>query len=338
MPEGKPGTEERWSTERILETGRSFWEARVLLAAAELNLFTLLARKPSTARGLAREARTDPRATERLLDALAAMELLEKQGDRYRVAGAVAAALSDDSPESVLPMLQHQSAVFRRWAELPTVVRTGESSRQEGERHSAEETRAFIGGMHVLGQKRAPLVADAINIEQVRQLLDIGGASGTYTIEFLRRSPDMKSTLFDLPEVVELARDRLAAEGLLDRVRLVGGDFYSDPLPEGHDLAFLSAIIHQNSREQNRDLYSKTCAALIPGGRIVIRDHVMDPTRTRPRAGALFAINMLVGTPGGGTYTFDEIREDLEAAGFIEARLLEADQEMNGLVQAVKPN
>jgi hypothetical protein len=101
----------------------------------------------------------------------------------------------------------------------------------------------------------------------------------------------------------------------------VAGDFGRDELPEGADLAWVSAIIHQNSRPQNRELFRKVNRALNPGGRIAIRDVVMRQSRTAPLSGALFAVNMLVGTRGGGTFTLGEIRSDLLQAGFRRVRL-----------------
>jgi hypothetical protein len=98
-----------------------------------------------------------------------------------------------------------------------------------------------------------------------------------------------------------------------------------------------STIIHQNSPEQNEALYRKCFDALEAGGRIVIRDHVLSPDRTRPPSGALFAINMLVATPGGGCYTFEEIRVGLEAAGLERVRQLREDEQMDGLVEAFRP-
>jgi len=97
-----------------------------------------------------------------------------------------------------------------------------------------------------------------------------------------------------------MAESLLKTVGLRDRVRLVPGSFYTDPLPAGADLAWVSAIVHQNSREQNRALFAKVCAALVPGSRILIRDFVMDDTRTDPPAGAFFAVNMLVSMPAAG--------------------------------------
>jgi len=120
-------------------------------------------------------------------------------------------------------------------------------------------------------------------------------------------------------------------------VILVPGDFYRDELPPGHDLAFLSAIIHQNSPEQNLDLFSKVFRSLDPAGRIVIRDHVMSEDRTYPKDGAIFAVNMLLGTAGGNTYTFEEIKKGLQEAGFSSVRLLQKGEHMDGLVEAFKP-
>jgi SAM-dependent methyltransferase len=147
----------------------------------------------------------------------------------------------------------------------------------------------------------------------------------------------MKATLFDLPEVIEIARERLHREGLIDRTTLVAGNYYEEELPGGHDLILISAIIHANSPDENRELYKKAFRALKPGGRVLVRDHVMDPDRIHPRDGAVFAINMLVGTSGGGTYTFEEIEMGLSRAGFVRIKLLKPGEHMDAVVEAFKP-
>jgi predicted methyltransferase len=134
-----------------------------------------------------------------------------------------------------------------------------------------------------------------------------------------------------------MARERLNYEGLLDRVTLVPGSFYLQEFPEGHDLALISAIIHSNSLGENLELYQKVFRALKPGGRILVRDHVMSPDRIWPRDGAIFAINMLVGTPSGGTYTYEEIEQGLRQAGFERIRLLKQGEHMDAVVEAFKP-
>ena len=125
---------------------------------------------------------------------------------------------------------------------------------------------------------------------------------------------------------------------MADRVEVVAGDYLADPLPQGADLAWLSAIVHQNPPDQNRHLLAKVRDALAPGGRVLIRDVVMEPDRVRPPFGALFAVNMLVNTPGGGTYTFEEIAGWLTEVGFEEPRLVHRDEGMNSVVEARVPD
>jgi hypothetical protein len=172
---------------------------------------------------------------------------------------------------------------------------------------------------------------------QFTHLLDIGGASGTWTTRFLQLYPGAQATIFDLPEVIPMAAGAPAAPGMADRIRLVAGDYNGDDLPPGADLAWVSAIVHQNSRDQNRALFRKVFAALVPGGQILIRDIVMDESRTYPVAGVFFAVNMLVATPGGGTFTFNELGEDLSSAGFTDIRLLRKGEIMDSVVSARKP-
>ncbi len=321
----------------ILELARNFMESRILLTGAELDLFTLLSPGPLSAQEAAERTGADLRALTIVLDALAAMELLVKREGRYTCPPAVSALLSRNSPESVLPMVHHMAHVWQRWSNLTDVAGNRKKPGRQATPPEAGETMAFIGAMHAIAAKLAPGIVAAVGAGRAKNLLDVGGASGTYTLAFLKAFPEMRATLFDRPEVVEMARQRLGEAGLLERTALAGGDFYRDELPPGHDLAFLSAIIHQNSPQQNLDLYRKIFRALVPGGRIVIRDHVMEPDRTRPRDGAIFAVNMLVGTAGGNTYTYEEIHAGLVEAGFVRVRLLHKGEKMDGLVEGFKP-
>ncbi len=318
--------------ESLLTLSRAFQESRVLLTGAELNLFTPLSKEVLTADALAARLGADPRALAVELDALAAMDLLVKADGTYRTSPD-AACLSEDDPDSILPMLLHAAALWDRWTGLTRRI----GGTPLSERPPADATRAFIEAMHVVSAPRAARLATDVGLEGASRLLDVGGGPGTYTAAFLRESPGLSATLFDLPAVVEIARERLSRAGLLGRVTLVAGDFETDELPGGHDLAWLSAIVHQNGPAQNDALYGRILHALVPGGRLVIRDHVMEPGRTRPRAGALFAVNMLVGTEHGGTYTFDELRAGLERAGFVRVRLLRTGDRMDGLVEAFRP-
>ena len=140
--------------------------------------------------------------------------------------------------------------------------------------------KAFIGAMHVVAKGLSSEIAEDYDSKPYHKLLDIGGASGTYSVAFLRKNPKMRAVIFDLKEVIPMAQERLQEEGLFDRIEFVSGDFYKDALPSGCDLALLSAIIHQNSLEENETLFLKVHRALEPGGVILIRDHIMDESRT----------------------------------------------------------
>lgn len=319
----------------MLALSRVYQGACILAAAAELNVFPSLADSPLAADALADRLHCDLRGLTVLLDALAALELLEKNGSRYSLADGVAATLTPGGGQSVLAMVQHQTNCMHRWAQLGRVVKTGRpAERRPSLLGEAGDEAAFVGAMDNISAPVAENVIRAVVPPEFAQLLDVGGASGTWTRAFLRACPAATAVLFDLPHVIPMAERQFAAAGLRERVRFAAGDFTADPLPAGADLAWVSAIVHQNSREQNRSLFAKVFAALAPGGRIAIRDMLMDGSRTSPVPGALFAVNMLVGTEGGGTFTFDELREDLEAAGFSNPAVLRRDAAMNSIVVA----
>jgi SAM-dependent methyltransferase len=316
---------------------QGFMECKILHTAAELNLFTVLTMNPMSVEEVAAKISSDSRALAMLLDALAAMGLLSKSGNKYLCESAIAQWLSEKSARTILPMVLHMASLWRRWSRLTDIIKNVPDAREEFEfKRNEEELRAFIGAMHSIGAPMASMIAAAVNPGASRALLDVGGGSGTYSLAFLRAVPEMKATLFDLPEVIEMARERIQEEGMLDRVTLVGGSFYLDEFPYGHDLALLSAIIHSNSPGENLELYRKVFRALKPGGRVLIRDHVMSPDRTFPRDGSIFAINMLVGTSGGSCYTYEEIESGLVQAGFTRIRLLKQGAHMDAVVEGFK--
>jgi len=319
------------------EEARGFMKSRVILTGAELDFFTRIDRRPSSAEEIAGEMGLDPRATARVLDCLTAYGLLRKENGRYNLTFE-SATFSSLHPETVLPMLLHMNGLWDRWSRLTGILRKEPCAPQDpGLKMDEENRKAFIGAMHVVGRGLSREIAGSVDLARVRRLLDIGGGSGTYIIAFLSKNPGMRGVIFDLENVIPMARERLESEGFLDRVDLVAGDFYRDELPKGCDAALLSAIIHQNSPKENEELYAKIYRALDPGGILLIRDHIMDESRTCPAAGAVFALNMLVNTRGGDTYTFREVKESLERVGFPAVRLLRSGERMDSIVEAQKP-
>jgi predicted O-methyltransferase YrrM len=327
----------RWTAQELLDMGNSYQRSAVLGTAAVWDVFEVLSKNAMTAEGLAKKLQTEARATRIILDALAALGILIKDNNKYHLPDELAELLTENGSQSVLAMLRHQANGLRRWVQLDRVMQSGKpAQRIESIRGPEADEAAFIGAMHNISAPMADGLINQLRDLKFEHLLDIGGASGTWTIAFLRALPQIKATLFDLPQVIPLARKRIGAAGLSKMVRLVGGDFYTDELPSGADFAWLGAIAHQNSRNQNRTLFAKIRTALQDQAVLVLRDVVMDNSRTSPVAGALFALNMLVATDGGGTYTFEEYRQDLEHAGFENPVLLHQDEFMNSLIRADK--
>ena len=326
-----------WTAEAISEVSRGYQGACVITAAAELELFDRMGGRKFTANEASKKLGCDLRGVTVLLDVLSAMKLLMKKGEKYEVPVAVKAVLTVGGNKSLLAMMQHQAVCLRKWSRLAEVVKTGQRAKvAPGVLGKAAEYAAFIEAMNnVSGPLAAPLVKKLGRLE-FTHLLDVGGATGTYTIAFLKKYPKARATIFDLPYVLPQAKERLKAVGMAARVDLAGGDFYIDTLPKGADLIWLSAIVHQNSRAQNRELFAKCFAALESGGQLLVRDFLMEESRTEPVGGAFFAVNMLVATPTGGTFTVSELKEDMEAVGFTGVKIVHREPTMHSVIAARK--
>jgi predicted O-methyltransferase YrrM len=151
-------------------------------------------------------------------------------------------------------------------------------------------------------------------------MLDVGGGSGAYAIAFARASRELQVEVFDLEKVLPIAQGHIQEAGLSDRITTRSGGLRRDDLGQGFDLILLSAICHMLGPAANQELLRRCFAALAPGGRVVVQDFILEPDRTAPRSASLFALNMLVGTPEGSSYTSDEYRSWLGEVGFVEAR------------------
>jgi SAM-dependent methyltransferase len=305
------------SSSVILDTVYGFRQARVLLTAFELGVFTQLGTHAKTASEIAAVLRTDARATDRLLNALCAMGYLKKNKARFSNTPVSARFLVKGKPD-YLAGLMHTSHLWNTWSTLTDAVREGTSVALRADSTNVEMNwvNAFIAAMHMRAYKTAPAVVKRIDLKGVRRMLDLGGGSGAYSMAFVRARKEIRSVIFDLPRVTPLTREYIEAERLGGRIQTVDGDYTLDSFGYGYDLVFLSAIIHSNSQDVNRLLFRKAFDALNPDGQLVIQDHIMNEDRTAPLAGALFSLNMLVGTRAGDTFTESEIQSWMKESGF----------------------
>ena len=304
----------------LSQTLRAYMESRALLTALELDVFTAVG-GGATAPEVARKVSTHARATEMLLNALVAMGLLVKQQDVFRDTTATARYFAGGSKDNARPGLIHTANIWHRWSNLTDCVRAGTAvGHQEMAERGDDWTEPFIAAMHRNAAERAPLVVQAVGTAAGERMLDVGGGSAAYSIAFAKANETLRATVLDLPAVLPIAQGHINAAGLAGRVDTRAGDLRHDALGNGFTLVLVSAICHMLDPQENQDLLRRCFEALEPGGRVVIQDFILEADKTGPKQAALFALNMLVGTPAGSTYSYEEYTAWLRAAGFPEVR------------------
>jgi len=292
----------------IRKLSGGFQSARVLITANNYRVFDFLETQ-QTGGTIARKIKADHRATEMLLDALTGMGLLNKKNGKYKNTPLASRMLVSGKKYYQGDIISHSDMIWDRWASLDTILKTGKPSL------SPRNHTAFILGMHNLAVLKAGGIIKAIGLDNVQKVLDLGGGPGTYAIEMAKKGLDV--SLFDLPETMKIARKVAKQSGIgKNSIRFMGGDFLNDDLGKDYDLILISQILHMFSEKVNMDLIRKCKKALAKKGKIVIHEFIINEDRTSPVHSALFAINMLVNTSDGRTYTPGEISKWFRKSGF----------------------
>jgi SAM-dependent methyltransferase len=304
--------------DELRETVVAFQKSRIILTACELDVFTTIGEENLGAKAISKKLNVNERAAERLLNALVSLNLLQKKNENYSNPEESLRFLSKNSPDYVTALM-HSNHLWDTWSHLTEVVRTGNVAHDEAINERGDEwLEAFINTMHYRGKKQAPSQISKIDLENTASVLDVGGGSGIFCMEFIKRKPGIKVAVFDLPNVVPISKRIIEREGFTGKIALHTGDYTVDKLPGGFDLVFLSAIIHSNSYQMNEELVQKCYGSLNPGGKIVIQDWIMNDAKTEPFQGAIFAINMLVGVEGGDCYSENEVGTWMRNTGFTD--------------------
>jgi acetylserotonin N-methyltransferase len=309
----------------ILDLLEAFRRSKVMFAAVALGVFDRLASAPAPLSDLARDLSANPDALERLLDANVGLGLLSRDDSAYANAPAARAYLCSDSPLRITGYVNYSNRVlWQLWAHLEDAVREGthrwsQAFGLEGPIFShffrnEEDKREFLLGMHGYGQISSPQVVAAFDLSRFQRLADLGGATGHLAIAACRRYPELRAVVFDLPAVVPIARAQIQAAGLADRIEVVGGDFFTDMLPEA-DLFALGRIVHDWSEDKIRLLLGRICERLPPGGALLLAEKLLTDDKQGPMWAQLQSLNMLVCTEGKER-TLAEYTGLLRAAGF----------------------
>jgi len=310
--------DERPRVTAIQQMNHAFWQSAVLHAAYQLDLFTKLANGPLNGAQLAEVCQGNPRGVDVLATACVALGLLEKEEGRYRNSPLADTYLVKGKPEYQGNAIAHAIDLWRPWGRLGEVVRTGQPApRRTVDPSLAEEVhRHFILAMHANASTRARFLVQALDLTGKRQLLDVGGGPGTYSIALCRANPGLKAIIMDLAPTLPIAREIVADAGLLDRISLRQGDFTKDSYGEENDVVLLSAVLHQEEPASCQAMICRSFESMVPGGLVIVQDTLLNDERTGPIGPALFALNMLINTQGGGAYTAAEIGGWMHNAGF----------------------
>ncbi len=308
---------------RLIALARGYMPSRIFLTALELDVFGQLGNDELSASHLAKKMQTDERATEILLNALVGMELLKKKGELFANVKELAGFLMPGTPDYEGGGLSHNVHLWDRWSHLTETVRTG---LPRGGEWTGQKSENLALAMKQRARFGADKVARVLNCAGVRRMLDLGGGPGSYALAFVRRYPGMEAVIFDKDDrALKIAGEEIEKENLDGRVTLRKGDFLADELGGEYDLVFLSSIICICGEEQNSLLLRKVHKSLTDGGRVVIRDSILDESRTKPASAAIFGVNMLVGTPSGRSYSYAEVKSLLEQSGFRDVHRIPID-------------
>jgi precorrin-6B methylase 2 len=218
------------------------------------------------------------------------------------------------------------SQLLPNWLQLSEIVGSGKPAKAvnsvaEGAPFFAE----FVEDILPLSHPSARMLADALNLAQARgpiSVLDLASGSGVWGIALAQASPHVTVHAVDWPDVLPVTRRVAERFGVGERFTMVGGDLLQADLGGPHQVATLGHILHSEGVERSRALLRRTHAALAPGGTIAIAEFLVDADRRGPLNGLIFAVNMLVNTEAGDTYSFDEIARWLTEAGFTKPRQL----------------
>jgi ubiquinone/menaquinone biosynthesis C-methylase UbiE len=313
--------------DRIMEVMWANVPRQVLATAVDLGFFGHLAHGARTAAEVAATAGVDERGTRIVLDALAALQFLTKTDSAYALTPETETFLVPGKDTYLGGMVQHTNALYARFGHLAEVVRAGKpTAAVDEQRDGSEFFVELVPQIFALSYPAARAAADALGVGDAVTgitVLDVGAGSGVWSLAMLQRDPTARAIAMDWPRVLEVTRGFAERFGVADRYEYLPGNLREVDFGEGScDLAILGHICHSEGAENSQRLFRRLHRALRPGGRLLIADMIPDEERKSATFPLLFAVNMLVHTAHGDTFTLSQHAAWLEAAGFSNVRTI----------------
>ena len=315
--------------ERLMQFGFAYAPPLIIAAAVSNKIFDSLASGAKTAEQISKETGASVRGLSSIMNALVGLELLKKDSGKYSLTPESEAFLVSNKPGTLAGFFSlNVVQLVSKWLRLSDVVRTGRPAmavNQEGE--GTEFFSGLVENIIPMSYGSAQALADHLKLADATnevRVLDLGSGSGIWGIVLAQKSPRVQVTAVDWAGMIPTTKRITQKFGVGNRFKFIEGDLLDADFGEGYDVATLGHILHSEGEDRSRKLLKKTANALEPGGTIAIGEWLVNDERTEPLNGLMFAVNMLVNTESGDTFSFNEIKRWLEEAGFKNARTLEA--------------
>ncbi len=313
----------------IMQVATSFWASKVLLTAVEFDLFSTLDETTMTAAELGESLGLHPRGTYDFFDALVAMNFLEREGDgpggRYRNTPETSAFLVRRSPAYIGGMLEMlNSRLFGFWNHLGEALETGDPQNEIKSTGTSffevlyaddERLGEFLRAMSGFQAANFAAVAEGFDFSRYETVTDVGGALALLSRLVAARHPHLRFQSFDLPPVAPHAESAVEAAGLSDRIQVVSGDFFVDPLPKA-DVINMGNVLHDWNLEKKMHLIRSAYEALPKDGAFIVIETLIDDARRENVFGLLMSLNMLIECGDAFDYSEADFRSWCSNAGF----------------------
>jgi O-methyltransferase domain/Dimerisation domain len=316
--------------DHILQVGTGFWGSKVLLSAVELELFTELAKHPETLTELSARLALHPRGARDFLDALVALNFLERRDGTYYNTPSTDLFLDKRKPSYIGGMLEMANRrLYPFWGNLTEALRTGDPQNEVRSDEAdpfrllyadPERLRNFLRAMTGVSHGANIAIARQFPWDQYKSAVDVGTAQGDLITQVALANPHIAGIGFDLPAVGPIFEEYVAANGLSSRVEFRPGSFFDSPIPSA-DVVMMGHILHDWNLEDKKMLIRKAYDAIPSGGALVVYEAIIDDDRSQNVFGLLMSLNMLIETPGGFDYTGADCIGWMKEAGFRETRV-----------------
>jgi ubiquinone/menaquinone biosynthesis C-methylase UbiE len=311
----------------------AFQVSKALFVASELNIFTLLSKKPATAEDLAKKLKLHPRPIGRLLNAMVAFDLLKKRRGKYSNTEIADTFLVKGGPEYFGDYISIVNDVYKAWAHYEKVIEEnhplplfekeslkGSDTARVLDRSPAHLVRRVMHAQEAFSYRQAVCLPKVYSFSKHNLLLDVGGGTGIFSIMAVRANPHLKSIVFDVPAVCAIARERIKFHKVGSKIKIIKGDFLMDDLPTGADVALISTVLDGYDEPECKKLLKKVFTVLKPQGVVIVNEMMLNEERTGPLFPAVFSLELMIERNTGDSRTVEEVSRWMKNTGFVNIK------------------